>query len=549
MSLVIDVTSFIGMVPGIAVRKLPADAAAMAKNIRSQSGDLEAWYGPENVTATLAGGIVRAVFLYGTAHWFSKNVRASFIKSPVAQDPFDRVYYTEAGGYPKVTSNLIATGGNPKPVASYRLGVPAPASAVTAVVSVDAGADPDNFSDDETRFYVMTFVTEYGEEGPPGPASAAVELESPSTENVTLTLPGLAVNTYNVNRKRVYRTVTTGAGTDYFLVGEVTLATTTLVDSLGAVIDDELPAGIGKRLDTVNYDMPPEAMQGMVLGVNGIAAGFAGNELAISEAYLPHAWPLDYRRSTEHEIVGIVPTSTGFVIGTKGYPYVLTGVSPDAMTPEKLDTMQACLSGASMVDMGEYALYASPSGLVAATSGRAELITDKIITQREWAAYKPETIHAYRYQDKYIAFYGDTAGTGSGTGGFVFDPRTNTFFELDFYATAGFNTIGNDQLFLVVGGQLKRWDADDEAPVPYTWKSKIFKGYPIAPSAAKVYTQTPEDVGFQLWADGVSVLTLAALDTESFRLPAVRASEWQFQLTGTAAIQRVSIGTAMSDFE
>ena len=549
MSIAIDVGSFIGMVPGLAVRKLPTEASELAKTIRSQSGDLEAWRGMSDVAAVLSGGIVRSIFLYNTDHWFSRNVRANFMSSPVAQDPYDRVYFTEEGGYPKVTSNLIATGGNPKPTAAYQLGVPAPDSAVTAVVTVDEGADPETFSDDETRFYVMTFVTEYGEEGPPGPVSDAVELGSPSTEVVTLTLPGLAVNPYNVNRKRVYRTVTTGAGTDYFLVGEVSLATATLVDSVFSTGEVEVPAGLGKVLDTTNFDMPPENMQGLVMGVNGIAAGFAGNELLISEAYLPHAWPLDYRRATDHEIIGIVPTSVGFVVGTKGYPYILSGIAPDSMSSEKLDSMQACVSGASMVDMGEYALYAGPSGLVAAASGRAELITDKIITAREWAKYMPETIHAYRYQDKYIAFYGDVDGTGTGVGGFVFDPRTGTFFELDFYATAGYNTIENDQLYFVIGGELKQWDADELAPIEYTWKSKIFKGRPIALSAAKIYTESPENAGFRLWADGVLVLTHNELPGETFRLPNVRASEWQFELTGTAPVQRVSLGTAMSDFE
>ncbi len=549
MTLIVDVANFVGMAPGTAVRKLPNEYAADAQTIRIQSGNLEAWKGQEAVSATLAGGIVRALFLYDNTHWFSRNVVTNFIGSPAAQDPFDRVYFTEAGGYPKVTSNLIATGSDPKPAASYRLGVPAPDTAITASVNEDAGADPENFSDDETRFYVMTFVTEYGEEGPPGPVSAAVELGSPSTESVDLTLPGLASNPYNVNRKRIYRTITTGDGTDYFLVAEVSLASNSYTDAIGPVEGDILPNGVGKALDTVDFDLPPETMQGLVMGINGMAAGFAGNEIAISAAYLPHAWPLDYRRATEHEIVGIVPTSVGFVVGTKGYPYVLSGIAPDSMSSEKLDTMQACLSGGSMVDMGEYALYASPNGLVAATSGRAELITEKIITRREWEQYQPETIHAYRYQDKYIAFYGDAAGDGSGVGGFVYDPATNTLFNLDFYATAGFNDIETDKLYLVIDGDLIEWDADDENLQSYSWKSKLFKGPSVAPSCMKVYTESPADVSVKLWADGQLVLDVAALTNEAFRLPSVRASEWQFAIAGTASVQRVSIATKMSDFE
>ena len=183
------------------------------------------------VAATLRAGLVKSIFLYEDIHWFSWNGDVSAIKSPIAQDSYARVYFT-GDGVPKVTSNLIATGGDPKPVNAYDLGVQAPDALITVVVTPDAGADPDDFSDDETRFYVMTYVTEYGEEGPPGFPSAAVELASPSTDTVTLTLPTPATNTQNITLKRIYRTVTTGTSTEYFYVGDVTLATTVLVDSI-----------------------------------------------------------------------------------------------------------------------------------------------------------------------------------------------------------------------------------------------------------------------------------------------------------------------------
>ena len=180
------------------------------------------------------------------------------------------------------------------------------------------------------------------------------------------------------------------------------------------------------------------------MGENGIAAGFAGNEFIPSEAYLPYAYPIGYRQSVEHDIVAISPTSTGFVVATKGYPHSFVGVSPDGLSSQKLDVKQACVSGASLVDMGEFAIYAGPDGLVAAGESRAEVITLDLFSRREWQGFNPETIHAYYYEDYYIGFYGDTAGTGAGIGGFIYNPSTSDFIHLDFYATAGYNDLETD---------------------------------------------------------------------------------------------------------
>ena len=536
----IDVLDFRGEIPKIAVRKLPPETADQAVNLRISSGDLEAWNGLLPVAATLRSGLVKSIFLYEDIHWFSWNGDVSAIKSPIAQDSYARVYFT-GDGVPKVTSNLIATGGNPKPVNAYDLGVQAPDAPITVVVTPDGGADPDDFSDDETRFYVMTYVTEYGEEGPPGLPSAAVELASPSTDTVTLTLPTPATNTQNITTKRIYRTVTTGASTEYFYVGDVPLATTVLVDSI-------TDAQLGGLLATTEFDAPPANMQGLVMGANGMAAGFAGNEFIPSESFLPYAYPVGYRQSLEHDIVAIAATSTGFVVATKGFPHAFLGSSPDALSSQKLDVKQACVSGASLVDMGEFAIYASPDGLVAAGESRAEVLTLDLFSRREWQELNPETIHAYYYEDYYIGFYGDTAGTGAGIGGFIYNPGTSDFIFLDFYATAGFNDLETDVLYLVVSGALQAWDGA-AGDLTYRWRSKIFRGDTTAFTCAKVYTTDPANVGFKMWVDGVQVVNVASLIEEAFRLPSVRGDEWQFELEGTAPVQRLVVDYSLGDLE
>ena len=125
------------------------------------------------------------LFHYGQ-HWFAWNKVVEAIRSPIAQDPYGRVYYTD-GEYPKVTHAQIATGGSNKPTAWYRLGIPAPGVPVgVGTITPPVGGVDDDLTDDETRFYVDTFVTAMGE-GAPGPVSGKVNIGIPGS-SVTLML-------------------------------------------------------------------------------------------------------------------------------------------------------------------------------------------------------------------------------------------------------------------------------------------------------------------------------------------------------------------------
>lgn len=69
--------------------------------------------------------------------------------------------------------------------------------------------------------------------------------------------------------------------------------------------DTLLDKELGPVLETENFLMPPDEMIGLCLMANGIAAGFAGNQVMFSEAFLSYAWPESYKQSTEHDIVAI----------------------------------------------------------------------------------------------------------------------------------------------------------------------------------------------------------------------------------------------------
>ncbi|MBT2979753.1 hypothetical protein AA405_19725, partial [Vibrio anguillarum] len=120
-------------------------------------------------------------------------------------------------------------------------------------------------------------------------------------------------------------------------------------------------------------------MQGLCAMANGICAGFAGNEVMFSEAYLPYAWSKSHRGVTDDDIVAIAPIETSLVVVTKGKPYLFSGVTPSMITSMRLNIEQACVSAPSLVVINGMAMYASPDGLVAISGTSATVITEGIM--------------------------------------------------------------------------------------------------------------------------------------------------------------------------
>ncbi|KAL8195925.1 UNVERIFIED_CONTAM: hypothetical protein K2H54_000107 [Gekko kuhli] len=119
----------------------------------------------------------KTLFHYHGKQWFAWNKPVEVMRSPIAQDQYNRVYYTD-GEYPKLTFDAIATGGSQKPTAWYRLGVTrtryAPPTCKGSLLLQGGKMMIPQMM--KPRFYVETYVTGLGEEGPPGPASSKITL-------------------------------------------------------------------------------------------------------------------------------------------------------------------------------------------------------------------------------------------------------------------------------------------------------------------------------------------------------------------------------------
>lgn len=528
---VIDISLMRGMVPRIKDHLLPDDVGVIANNCHFNHGIISPFKtdAPAGVTLPVKPN---ALYRYRSDHWLQWPGDVDVMLSPVAQDPHGRVYYTD-GSYPKVTTEQIGLGSGAKPTAWYRLGLPAPeAVSVQSVVKPPGGVNS-TITDDETRYYVRTWVTGFGEEGPPSPESSAVEIPIPnSTVNISLTSVGN--NDMNITHQRIYRSVS-GAGTaDFLLVAELPISASSYADNLGG---DEL----GPVLETYDFLPPPANMVGLCMMANGIAAGFAGNEVLFSGAYLPYSWPQANRQTTQHDIVAIAASGTSLVVATKGYPYVFSGVTPSAINSVKLDLEQACVSKQSMVVVDGQVIYASPDGLVAIGGNGGVVITEAIITRDQWQAYDPITLRAWAHEGKYIGL--------TSTTGFVFDPRSGDFRTFNNNWDAAWHDLERDTLYIAKNKTLYQWREGDTAELA-TWRSKQF----VAPvgsafNSMRVVSADNSQLAVTLFADGAAVmnLPLGSVPTMAFRTPAIRATKWQIEVQSIIEVERIILATSMEE--
>lgn len=545
-------TAFSGLNEKIAPRLLPEDVAQNAENVFLDRGRIEGL--PQDVNdssepsshpASHIDGTTKTIFKATDNEWFTFSDDVDVIKSPIKEDAFSRFYFTGvsgSSGFPRMVdaSNGIS-GSGPYPVTSYRLGLPTP-PAFTSAPSVNNATAADGAAT-SSRAYVYTEITTFGEEGPPSVVTAADIVDASDGATVTLALPAATSGVYSIAKRRIYRADLNGI---FRFVKDV--SGTSAGNTTEAVKDSSL----GEEIESADNLAPPDDVtanhpDGPMLGIttmpNGITAGFSGNTLLFSEAFLPHSYPLANQLTTKEDIVGIVSIASGLLVTTKGKPLIAGGTDPSAMSLVEIDANLPNSNKRSLVDMGEYALYASPDGLVIASNSGVSLVTQQIFTRDQWQDYYPENIEAYEYEGKYLGFTWD--GSNSSTKkGFIFDPRgqKNAFVNLDFYATAGFNDRENDELYLVIGGTLKKFARSSSART-YTWKSKEFySNLPISPGVAKVSAESYNSLTFKLYADGSLKHTQTVTSNNLFRLPGgYKAKAFHIILEGTDPINEVCV--------
>ena len=536
---------FSGTAPGVSPRLLADQFGQVAQNVDLESGRLVAIKDDTDIH-TLQNGSRRSIYYYNDTTWLQWDEDGiSAVEGPIPGDTLNRLYFT-GDDYPRLGSQATL------PNNTWRLGVPAPSG--TPVVTKSGTANADATPNDVS--YVYTFVTADGREGPPSNPSTVIQMTDGETASIGMPASynpsGSGHNFASGALKRIYRSNTGSNSTQFQFVAEVAYSQTAYSDNAdAATLGEVLPSAdwIGPPDDDTSL-YPDGPLKGLIPLAQGVMAGFTGKRFCLSEPFLPHAWPISYRITTEEDIVAIASTANGVAALTDGQPYFITGTDPSAMTAVRVDLAQACVNEHSVVDMGDYVLYAGPDGLCAVQSASGSVVTNGLISVDQWNAdYNPTTIRAFKHEGTYVAFHA--------TGGWVYDPRGDenalTTISLSSEVRGGYMNPKDGQLYIIVGNKIRKYRGGSSSktatfkskkfvtpsPVSMGWVSVNANVYPVT---VKVYGDGTLVSHYTLSQSGStytqattvpSGISSGTLREPVMRMPAVVAQEWEIQVEGT----------------
>lgn len=401
--------------------------------------------------------------------------------------------------------------------------------------------------DKSTRAYRYTTVNIYNEEGVPSPA-AVVTSSSSSKITVNCNIP--PVDQYApLKELRVYRTQNSGTSAEYFYAFSIPV-----IGKSGLVSQvDDVDAGLLNEPLTSNYYYPPKpSLQGLINVGNGILAAWFGTELWFSDAYKPWSWPPSYVKSFSWPIVGVETQGSGMLVTTLGNPYAVYGISPDAMTEEKLNVDQAGVSKWSIASVNGLMLYASNDGIVTVRGGQGTLSESQTYFTREV------------WRERYGNFLG-TMQFAEYDGGLLVLSRNNSFTpfllrtdegkgsmtELSgLVATSIFYLVTSDGLYFANGRNLYQFGGG--LPLSFSWKSKEFRlPRPNGYSIAQAISEGAFSIEFYAKDESESMVlrhTESIAPTEkkkTFRLPSGFISDnWQIKISGTGKFKQIILANS-----
>jgi len=328
-----------------------------------------------------------------------------------------------------------------------------------------------------SRTYVYTWMTAWGEESAPSPASPAIYLYE--GQQVTLTgLPSAFPTTgvyaggvYQTSGMtiNIYRTVSSTTGTNYFTtpVMNVAVGTTT-------VVDNNPVAAFVTALPSTTWFPPPAGLTGIRAIHNGMLVGFTGSTVCFCEPGQPHSWPPKYYQELGTPIVSVSNVGTIIVVLTQANPWIIQGSTPLAMQKMKLDTNMPCVSKRGVVSMDWGLCYPTRGGIAVFSMVQgASLATNYVY---DWDNFRtivdPTTITAVRYNNKYMASHSQ--------GVFVFEKDEHTggyLTETTQQFSAVYYNPNTAKLNFAFGtpSTMYLWDDPTQGFTNFEWKSKVMR--------------------------------------------------------------------------
>lgn len=351
-----------------------------------------------------------------------------------------------------------------------------------------------------------------------------------------------------------FSNVTLSSGTIYYDVSENPPDTTARYwgyNNNYTFTDDFESTGLFDILATDGFIGPPDDMQGIVRVQSNFLAGFVGNKLYFSEFGEPHAWPRKYVKTFEENIVALTVVSGSVLVLTEGYPYIVSGSDPAAMSDARIDAHYPCLSAKSVVSMEYGVVYATHDGLALYSPAATTILTRLMYDRETWQGeYNPRSVVAQYYGSSYVA--------STDTNGFVFelDQKSQVggfFVDIDFTYDASWYDSVSGVLYSASGtnGDLYKWGVPNQPFFTQEWKSKtiVTKDF-INLGAGRViadYNGEENPVTFRLWVNKVLKAERTVTSNSMFRLPTGYLSDtFEVGVEGNVRIRAIHLAETPS---
>ncbi len=382
-----------------------------------------------------------------------------------------------------------------------------------------------NWSEEDTRAYVVTYVNLWGEEGPP---SDPVIERFTATERPQISGWGTMTENYRaISAVRIYRTATGTSGTQFFFVDEVG------PDENTPYVDERPDYELGEELPSEGW-YPPEGGQDILESMpNGILVSSKGSTLNFSHAYLPHAWnPLD-SIDLGRPIVAMKSHESGLVAVTDSGPFLISGVSPDAMTATKMSVPHAALNSYAITRAGQGVIYASHDGLVMVSGATGSIQASmKLWTRADWDSLVGDqgANIALAAHDGKVIIFGDPGGA------YVVDvdEAGGALSRCDDLGQAAFVLPNTDRVYFAKSNIISMFQGSTTEQRRFYWQSKLFKlSKPTNFSIIEV--DCDGEVLVTVWADEGSAYSFTATGYTKQRLPSgFMARDWSVTLNSQA---------------
>jgi len=570
---------FSGERPRVATHISKDYAAQIAQNCDLSRGDLRPFKANARILNLSETGALKTLYQWkktGDDEWIVHANELDFARSPIAGEANDRVYFTGMTEPRVLTKSIVST---PFDFTTdfYKLGVPAPAAALT----IDAGYTPGS----EYRAYIYTYVVKLGSaDAEEGQNSAIAEISDYGSGDVTLSGFTAPPADRSIGKIRVYRTASSSSGVGEFLfVGEFDTAAFNF--TTGTFTDNVADADLGEAFTCEDWAPPPSTLKGIIAPDGGSLAGFIDNRVYVTEPYLPHAWAYSY--PVDSTIIGLGKIKNTIVVLTDEFIYLLSG-QVDAMSTDKLDGRYPCLSKAGIVSCEIGVLFPSDEGIVLVTLDGPQLLSyDYFTGEQYYNNYSPTTIRSVYYKGQYFCFHTN--------GCFAINVRDKSLCRITTYVNvaAPHIALSHNKLYFIsidtddVNAIYEFAGDEDDNYMQYLYRSKEFLiGSVTNFSAARVIRDVSEygalaaavfaagegqgavneqvvdggsvnydgtqkvylGVTFRLYGDGVLLIEKSVVDDEAFRLPGdVLYRRCFFELIGDIPVDDVTIATSMEE--